>query len=122
MFKSKKEFIEALVSGRKFYSQFGEIIYFNENKLNPFRYIYNNNNYDFCDFNTYGKVTEIKEWYDNIPENGILCWVNDKSYIAIMTYYDKEEHMFYGKVSGSRYNYKDVLPLTNEEIQEFLIN
>jgi len=71
MFNSKKELAEALLKGRIFDYQ-GKNLYFDSDFEVPFRYGASplHGVWSF-----YNKVTEIKEWYEDIPEQGILCWV-----------------------------------------------
>lgn len=62
-----------------------------------------------------------KNWYDNIPARGRLCWVScsdptEKEKIAIIvTVFDG----YY--VSLSESNWRFATPLTNDEISQFLI-
>ena len=63
----------------------------------------------------------IPKWYDNIPEHGVLCWVqhNPEGKKKVATIYsrrteDAYETAFYWIDSRTL-----VTPLTNEEIEEF---
>ena len=69
---------------------------------------------------------ELPEWYENIPEQGILCWCGSRQHnlpidskcITIITRYffgDSEPFM---SISGFRH--ENCIPLTNEEIEQFL--
>lgn len=120
MFKSKKEFIEALVSGRKFKTKFDKVIYYNSNvKGNPF----------FCkdsnvitpnvgaSFDDYKDVIEIDKWYEDIPENGILCWLEYDS-VVLVTHYNQVEDRFYA--NGVYYPFHLIKPLSEEEIKKFI--
>jgi hypothetical protein len=63
----------------------------------------------------------IPKWYDNIPEQGVLCWVqhNPDGKKRVVTIYSRKnedgyETAFYWIDSRTL-----VTPLTNEEIEEF---
>ena len=63
----------------------------------------------------------IPKWYDNIPEHGVLCWVqhNPEGKKKVATIYSRKneddyETAFYWIDSRTL-----VTPLTNEEIEEF---
>jgi hypothetical protein len=58
----------------------------------------------------YQEVVE-KPWYKNIPEQGRLCWAiaNTKKLVCIKEY-----------STNSDFPYSEVVPLTNEEIKQFL--
>ena len=63
----------------------------------------------------------IPKWYDNIPEHGVLCWVqhNPEGFAKVATIYSRKneddyETAFYWIDSRTL-----VTPLTNEEIEEF---
>ena len=62
------------------------------------------------------------EWYENIPEHGVLCWVGDnKPFVEstkIVNIIKMREVNQFISIRGARWNY--ALPLTNEEIKQFL--
>lgn len=98
MFKSKKEFIEALINGRQFVLP-GEngIIYYDETKICPFRY-YNRETKWNTElqglWNEYDNVTEIKKEIDwsKVPSGTpVLVSDNNKVYKEKYFYkYDSE--------------------------------
>ena len=62
------------------------------------------------------------EWYENIPEHGVLCWVSDideslKNIIERITFVVNEDDFYRFRSSETRWKY--ATPLTNEEIEEF---
>jgi len=64
------------------------------------------------------------EWYENIPEHGVLCWVklagescNTRKRIASIIEYDAKVSHFYC-INGGTWKY--ATPLTNDEIRQFL--
>lgn len=60
-----------------------------------------------------------QNWYDNIPEHGVLCWVHNAKKItpicSIITKY--RDNTFVSGVGGF-WDYAE--PLTNKEIKQFL--
>ena len=62
------------------------------------------------------------KWYDNIPEQGVLCWCkeyeDDINYKRLFERIDEyTEGRFLSRTTG--FLYKTVQPLTNKEIEEF---
>lgn len=62
------------------------------------------------------------EWWENIPEHGVLCWVSDlydypKMYISLVLEYRKDEMKKFWL--GERGAFRYATPLTNEEIESF---
>lgn len=62
------------------------------------------------------------EWWENIPEHGVLCWVSDlcdypKMYISLVLEYRKDEMKKFWL--GERGAFRYAVPLTNEEIEGF---
>ena len=62
------------------------------------------------------------EWWENIPEHGVLCWVSDlydypKMYISLVLEYRKDEMKKFWL--GERGAFRYATPLTNEEIERF---
>lgn len=70
---------------------------------------------------------EPPEWYENIPEHGVLCWYGSKYHelpvksrcLTIITRYLQGEGLPFVSSSGARH--ENCLPLTNEEIKQFFI-
>ena len=62
-----------------------------------------------------------QNWYDNIPESGVLCWVSDvdnnakKSASIITNYNNKLNFAFTGQ-----YSWKYATPLTRKELELYL--
>ena len=62
------------------------------------------------------------KWYDNIPEQGVLCWVqnNPEGKKKVVTIYSRKNRDDYETalycINSRAF---DVTPLTNEEIEEF---
>ena len=64
------------------------------------------------------------EWYENIPEKGILCWVHDydqeaKVHINIINKYLYDYLQLKFK-STTKVNWRYAKPLTEEEVKEYL--
>jgi hypothetical protein len=66
----------------------------------------------------------VREWYDNIPEKGRLCWVWDYSTdepcertINVINRYSVEEKLF---ISFRNVPWRYAVPLTDAEIKQFL--
>ena len=72
-----------------------------------------------------GKIKEIlpeePQWWDDIPEKGILCWVGDYEFDCvgnnIRIIMKKDNGVFHTSVGGP---WKHAEPLTKDEIMEFL--
>lgn len=130
MFKSVKEFAEALLEGKEFtfskqfrhHDRYGRIFFFKdgfkwrdidhpiEDEMNQ------------SDFYTYHKVEEYKKphWHDNIPEQGILCWVKDspleKARLGLVFDYNPNRLDPYSTAFSA---FKFATPLTLEEVKQF---
>ena len=75
MFKNKKEFIKAMMKGRKFTAGMG-VCYYDENELNPFRFIDTGISEPiYAYWDNFSIMEEIKEWYQEIPKKGVICMV-----------------------------------------------
>lgn len=66
----------------------------------------------------------IREWYDNIPKQGRLCWVWDnylfepcERVITVINRYSIEEKLF---ISLRNVPWRYAVPLTDDEIKQFL--
>jgi len=62
-------------------------------------------------FESYKRV----EWYKNIPEQGVICYVGKRRSIACIYRYDKkcEAHPF---VDAGEISWSDAVPLTKKEL------
>ena len=70
-----KEKIQRLMDGEVFYTDCGSNIFYNESVVgSPFRV-------GDCALNQvfHTQWYQEKQWYDNIPEKGVPCWVWDDS-------------------------------------------
>jgi hypothetical protein len=80
---------------------------------------------DCPDFGASEWVFRIKEsepdWWENIPEHGVLCWVGDNpAYVEtakIINIIKMREVNQFISIRGARWAY--AIPLTNEEIEAF---
>jgi hypothetical protein len=65
-----------------------------------------------------------QEWYENIPDDGILCWVSDheeipkKKHVAIVIDYRENNGPFRFYCIG-HIGWKNAVPLTKDEIPSF---
>jgi hypothetical protein len=63
--------------------------------------------------------TVKKEWYENIPEQGVLCYVSHedttKPYISVITSYNRNHFR-----TSEGCMYKKAIPLTEEEVKQFI--
>jgi len=63
------------------------------------------------------------EWWENIPERGVLCWVNDYDpdpnigLINVVIKVESGNYRRFVDVNDCRWDY--AIPLTNEEIEAF---
>jgi hypothetical protein len=59
------------------------------------------------------------EWFEDIPEQGVLCWVGDspKSTFITLVVSMSENNYFITK-SNCYYNY--AIPLTKEEVEKYI--
>ena len=79
-------------------------------------------NYIFMPDCEYRIKPKEPEWWENIPEHGVLCWVSDlydypKMYISLVLEYRKDEMKKFWL--GERGAFRYATPLTNEEIESF---
>lgn len=76
MFKNQKEMIKALLDGKTIINESGNKYVLNDEGM-ILHTTYTPN------FNRYDNWQEYKapQWFDNIPEKGVLCWVNDLSVV-----------------------------------------
>lgn len=114
---TRQEVFQALADGKEIeyklhansvYSELG-----NYNNLMP---------HDFNDFDWRIKP-EPPKWYENIPEHGVLCWINDidpqhRNLISIITDYDSNSKLRFRRKNLGGWQY--ATPLTDDEIKQFL--
>jgi hypothetical protein len=72
--KSKKELAQRLIDGEVFYIDGNQILFCENTGTDPFRF--NNESLYSC-WNAYERFQKEVNWWDNIPEEGVLCWVSD---------------------------------------------
>jgi len=115
---NKKEAILALLDGKVLVDHGGSEISFDEQACKPFGFsvIEGAKKEPLNDQWAYIEGYKIKEeWYKNIPECGVLCWVWDKNRsnrVSIVdSYISSNEYHFY---SGTAF-WKNAVPLTKEE-------
>ena len=113
---NKKEAILALLD------YLSSEIYFDENKMNPFMYRLSHNGKEEELQREWSNIAEYKikvEWHENIPKGGVLCWIWDfkekNKFIGIISEYNKENPFSF---IGSNCNWKNAIPLTEEEALE----
>jgi hypothetical protein len=82
---------------------------------------------NFLKFTDYEKYVEPSKWYENIPKQGILCWVwykGDKGKdIAIVLSYDKNERRPFNTKNAEMLEdcgYDFATPLTEEEVKQYI--
>jgi len=124
MFKTTADIYKALLEGKKITSHYLSTSSF---------YVYLKNgalvNDADCDvtwgFSSPESWQEYVEpqWYDNIPEQGILCWVWDGDYadkrVTVIRRYAKDSYEEGGTSTWFWYN---AIPLTHEEVEELIYN
>jgi hypothetical protein len=74
-------------------------------------------------WNDSSKYRIKKEWFDNIPKNGIACWVADvendlDERIKIIVGYDPDES--YPFESNDSCSWKYAIPFSNEDVKKFV--
>jgi hypothetical protein len=117
--KSYTDLVNRLENGEVFWIG-ADKVWFNANEQNPFRL--NSlplNKY----FSQYKDFTTATEWYENIPQRGVLCWVDDfdpkdKVVIDIIYRVDNEN---IDKFKGRETSWRYATPLTNEELDQFKV-
>lgn len=69
------------------------------------------------------EIYKKPEWYENIPEGGVLCWCWDDSRSEKMLdiVYKHSKFGFYN-FSADACNWENATPLTKQEIQVFVDN
>ncbi len=116
--KSKKEAVQRLIDGEKFYWG-GLEMSFDPSRTNPFRA----EESDLTGYWYYYKKWEVKfEWYDDLGE-GVLCWVWDgneepRRRVGVVTRYVSESVFKFSLKSGAWVEH--ATPMTSEEVKKFL--
>ena len=67
-------------------------------------------------------VPKASEWYDNIPEQGVLCWCDSDDMfpdVRIIVGY-RPNHKFYKYVDVNDVSYVSATPMTAEEIAKYI--
>lgn len=129
MFKSVKEFAEALLEGRKFVfreeyknlSKYRQVFFFKEGFRWKNKDDHTKGTMDEDDFNSFDKVEEFLNWYDNIPKQGILCWVRifpgDRPRLRlVLSYCHSSDYPYTTECAGYIY----AVPATPEEVKQFI--
>lgn len=127
MFKSKAEFAIAMAQGRKFKNEQGLIFEFDDTKYYPFLL---DGNHIGDAWNCYNTVEEVfdPQWYHNIPDRGVLCWVSyekdqfDKTQTPeIIVLYEEDEEGYGGEPFHSEHDsWPYALPLTKAEVLRYV--
>lgn len=71
------------------------------------------------------EIYHEQKWYENIPEQGVLCWISDfdensKSIMHIITRYDKNrDHSNF--ISKSQTQWRYATPVTADEIEKCIL-
>jgi hypothetical protein len=120
---TRQEVFQALADGKEV-----EIASTYSGKYQPLDSFSNFLNLHYLNFNkfTWRIKPEPLEWYENIPEQGILCWYGDNYHnlptdskcITIITRYFSGDGKPFMSISGFRH--ENCIPLTSEEIKQFL--
>jgi len=112
--KNQREIYEALLAGEKVNClDWGaeEYIVFKNDRIedeNGKRYTP-----EFDCFNDWQIYKEPK-WYENIPDDGVLCWFGEEVYKSIC--------IVFPVIPNEDFNSANYKPLTKQEIQVFLSN
>lgn len=122
--KSAKEFVKRVLDNEAIYSHDGaHVATFNPNNQNNFIFCNKTDNYpiNLTNFDNF-LIEEDSEWYDNIPEHGVLCWVSvyDRSLrdnIAIVEEYLQHDEFKFLCSCGETWG--SAIPLTEDEIKQF---
>jgi hypothetical protein len=119
---NKKEMIETMIDGKTLYSKrYNLIAYFDPNERYPFRSTHYKGERSEP-LEEWDLDWEIqKEWYEDIPEEGILCWCSSsifELYIEIVTDYIKDND--YPFITLNDDEYKQARPLTPKEIEKYI--
>ena len=126
-FKSTREMWEWLLAGNKIRNSTN--LYYYYITMHPDGNLYKHQNdyisrLDIFDYSLYKPYIE-PEWYEAIPEQGVLCWLHDfhsdrKDHVALVKEFDdSRENKFVCFRSEARIvDFKFATPLTKEELLE----
>ena len=72
-----------------------------------------------------GKEVIEPKWYENIPVQGVLCWVHNsnperKVRIDLIVYFDTTEQEGMGQFQSTFSDWEYAIPLTKEEVVQFI--
>lgn len=121
--KSKKDFAQRMLDGEVFYNTFGDKMYYDENsRTTPFPFLFKDDGGEIqplgAAWNSFDRVMVEIKWDENIPEEGVLCWVSDTSpnsrrYAEIIISKKEEEgYSYWTDECGWTY----ATPVTKEEV------
>ena len=128
MFNSIREFVNALMEGRKFQYKGYTYFFYEEEGFSRWHQFHGRKPMSYSDFLYFdsANLEEIIEpkWYENIPKTGILCKVqkNKESRfpfeVAIISSFNvADDYPYLGK---DGVDYYSATPLTKEEALEFI--
>lgn len=121
--KSKKEAIQRMMDGEVFYGEGGAKIYYEEASSGaPFRCVVDGRNNPLTGlFDLFDEWQTKTEWYENIPEQGVLCWVWVESpagrQLRVIVRTDHDSFIAAG--GGA---WKNAEPVKLEEIEHLLLS
>lgn len=80
---------------------------------------------NFMNFTGYEKYIEPPKWYENIPEQGVLCWVDPKSgtlgrLIRLIGGYDPSYSNCFISKTCKGISWDNATPLTEEEVKQYI--
>ena len=121
--KNHKEIMEALLAGKTLRSQ--QLTYSSEIHLTKEGRLSSGSFEMFYLIPPEQWAIKPKEpnWWENIPEHGVLCWVNDYDpdpnigLINVVIKVESGNYRRFVDVNDCRWDY--AIPLTNEEIEAF---
>lgn len=127
MFDSIREFVKALMDGRKFKYEGYEYFFDEEHGFLKFNKTRGRTSMTNIDFMVYVlSLTEVigeQKWYNNIPERGVLCKVqtlpNVAYTIARINSYVEDAHFPFHSFDNDE-TYIAAIPLTKEEALEYV--
>ena len=120
--KNIKEAFTRLMDGEVFYSRAGHSkIYFDASCTEPFRFdtdpMRSPQSYP-----TWLTKKEV-EWYEDIPEKGVLCWCYDENskdrYISVVSTYSKGRPYPFVEEDGS--HWKHATPIKKGELDDYYL-
>lgn len=111
--KRVHELIQALLDGKECISTDGDILRYKHSAYDPFQMTIKStgNIVAFDYFSDLEDMWEVKEeWYNNIPSEGVPCWVSDhdnrsKHATSSITTYDRSSPYPFQSAPGYRWKY-----------------